>query len=183
MQIYECRRVDGMQAAWLFIAPEARLFDDRGRPAGRHGAGPHWQAEDGSRIVGTLVAKVVPRDDDDAIPWLLLHTRTTEGSGRLSGITSVQRIHTSGGTSPAETCSEATLGRVARVPYTRRLRLLRRRSVMSVVATAADPSAALNQHPARQLPAGGRRLGADRAEAAPASPSAWPRRSGATTSR
>ena len=118
VQIYECRRVDGMQAAWLFIAPEARLFDDNGRPAGRHGAGPHWQAEDGSRIVGTLVAKVVPRDEDDAIPWLLLHTRTTEGSGRLAGITSVQRIHTSGGTSPAETCSEATLGRVARVPYT-----------------------------------------------------------------
>ena len=118
VQIYECRRVDGMQAAWLFIAPEARLFDDRGQPVGRHGAGPHWQAEDGSRIVGTLVAKVVPSDDDDAIPWLLLHTRTTEGSGRLSGITSVQRIHTSGGTSPAETCSEATLGRVARVPYT-----------------------------------------------------------------
>ena len=60
VQIYECRRVDGMQAAWLFIAPEASLFDDRGQPAGRHGAGPHWQAEDGSRIVGTLVAKVVP---------------------------------------------------------------------------------------------------------------------------
>lgn len=118
VQIYECRRVDGVQPAWLFVAPEARLYDDHGRPAGRHGAGPHWQAEDGSRIIGTLVAKVVPRDEDDAIPWLLLRTRTTEGSGQLSGITSVQRIHTSGGTSPAETCSEATLGRVARVPYT-----------------------------------------------------------------
>ena len=118
VQIYECRRVDGVQAAWLFVAPEARLFDHHGRPAGRHGAGPHWQAEDGSRIVGTLVAKVVPREEDDAIPWLLLRTRTTAGSGRLSGITSVQRIHTSGGTSPAETCSEATLGRIARVPYT-----------------------------------------------------------------
>jgi hypothetical protein len=118
VQIYECRRVDGMQPAWLFIAPEARLYDHRGRPVGRHGAGPHWQAEDGSRIVGTLVAKVVPSEDDDAIPWLLLRTRTTEGSGQLSGITSVQRIHTSGGTSPAETCSEATLGRVERVPYT-----------------------------------------------------------------
>jgi len=118
VQIYECRRIDGVQPAWLFIAPEARLFDDHGRPVGSHGAGPSWQVQDGSRIVGTVVAKVVPREDDDAIPWLLLHTRTTEGSGRLSGITSVQRIHTSGGTSPAETCSEATLGRVARVPYT-----------------------------------------------------------------
>jgi hypothetical protein len=118
VQIYECRRVDGVQAAWLFIAPDARLFDERGQPVGRHGAGPAWQAEDGSRIVGTVVAKVVPRDDDDAIPWLLLHTRTTGGSGRLAGITSVQRIHTRGGTAPAESCNEATVGRIARVPYT-----------------------------------------------------------------
>ena len=118
MQIYECRRIDGVQAAWLFIAPEAKLFDAHGQPVGSHGAGPSWQAQDGSRIVGTLVAKVVPQDDDDAIPWLLLHTRSTDGSGRLAGITSVQRIHTRGGTSPAETCNEATLGRVARVPYT-----------------------------------------------------------------
>ena len=118
VQIYECRLVDGVQAAWLFIAPEARLFDEHGRPMGRHGAGPSWQAQDGSRIVGTVVAKVVPRDDDDAIPWLLLHTRTTGGSGRLAGITSVQRIHTRGGTAPAESCTEATVGRIARVPYT-----------------------------------------------------------------
>lgn len=118
VQIYECRRVDGVQAAWLFIAPEARLFDDRGRPVGSHGAGPTWHAQDGSRIVGTVVAKVVPREDDDAIPWLLLHTRSAGGSGRLDGITSVQRIHTRGGTAPAESCSEATVGRIARVPYT-----------------------------------------------------------------
>ena len=95
-----------------------RLFDDHGRPAGRHGAGPHWQAEDGSRIVGTLVAKVLPRDEDDAIPWLLLHTRSTDASGRLAGITSVQRIHTRGGTAPARRCDDTALGRTERVPYT-----------------------------------------------------------------
>ena len=118
VQIYECRRVDGVQPAWVFIAPEASLFDDRGRPVGSHGAGPSWQASDGSRIIGTVVAKVVARDADDAIPWLLLHTRTSGGSGRLAGITSVQRIRTHGGTAPAESCNEATVGRVARVPYT-----------------------------------------------------------------
>ena len=117
VQIYECRRVDGTQPAWLFIAPEAKLFDERGHVAGRHGAGPSWQAEDGSRIVGTVVAKVVPQDDD-AVPWLLLQTRTTGGGGRFAGVTSVQRIHTSGGTTPARRCDEASLGRVERVPYT-----------------------------------------------------------------
>ena len=117
VQIYECRRVDGTQAAWLFIAPEAKLFDERGQLAGRHGAGPSWQAEDGSRIVGTVVAKIVPQDDD-AVPWLLLHTRTTGGGGRFAGVTSVQRIHTAGGTTPARRCDEKSLGRVERVPYT-----------------------------------------------------------------
>lgn len=117
VQIYECRRVDGTQAAWLFIAPEAKLFDERGRLAGRHDAGPSWQAEDGSRIVGTVVAKVVPQDED-AVPWLLLHTRSTGGSGRFAGVTSVQRIHTSGGTAPARRCDDSALGRVERIPYT-----------------------------------------------------------------
>ena len=117
MQIYECRRVDGTQAAWLFIAPEAKLFDEQGRLAGRHSAGPSWQAEDGSRIVGTVVAKIVPQDDD-AVPWLLLHTKTAGGAGRFAGVTSVQRIHTSGGTTPARRCDDSSLGRVERVPYT-----------------------------------------------------------------
>ena len=117
VQIYECRRVDGVQPAWLFIGPEAKLFDDRGQLAGRHAAGPSWQADDGSRIVGTVVAKIVPRDDD-SVPWLLLHTRSTGGSGRFAGVTSVQRIHTSGGTTPARRCDDTSLGRVERVPYT-----------------------------------------------------------------
>ncbi|MCE9657839.1 MAG: DUF3455 domain-containing protein [Burkholderiales bacterium] len=117
VQIYECRRLDGMQPAWLFLAPEARLYDARGEAVGSHGAGPHWQAEDGSRIVGTVVAKVVPQDDD-AVPWLLLHTRGAGGEGRFSGITSVQRIHTRGGTAPARRCDETALGRTERVPYT-----------------------------------------------------------------
>jgi len=116
VQIYECRRIDGTQPAWLFVGPEARLFDERGEPAGSHGAGPYWQAPDGSRIIGTVVAKVVPRDD--AIPWLLLHTRTAGGEGRLARVTSVQRIHTRGGTTPARICDESVLGRTERVPYT-----------------------------------------------------------------
>ena len=49
VQIYECRA-----GAWAFVAPEAELFDADGRSAGSHGAGPFWQARDGSRIVGAV---------------------------------------------------------------------------------------------------------------------------------
>ena len=50
VQIYECRAGKDAVAGyeWVFVAPEAALFDARGNPIGRHGAGPQWQANDGS---------------------------------------------------------------------------------------------------------------------------------------
>src|SRR5437868_3543849 len=51
VQIYQCRmRHDSTAAEWAFVAPEADLFDERGLPAGRHYAGPRWDAGDGSKI-------------------------------------------------------------------------------------------------------------------------------------
>ena len=95
-------------------SPSASLPRARGDPAST--ARGAWQARDGSRSSARWSRR--SSADDEAIPWLLLHTRTTGGAGRLAGITSVQRIHTRGGTTPARTCDEATLGRTERVPYT-----------------------------------------------------------------
>ena len=52
VQIYECRKDKG-QDAWVFVAPEAALFDARGTQIGSHGlapngAGVYWQAADGA---------------------------------------------------------------------------------------------------------------------------------------
>src|SRR2546421_2477787 len=54
VQIYECRaRKDpGAGYEWAFVAPEADLFDVRGNRIGRHYGGPHWEAADGSKILG-----------------------------------------------------------------------------------------------------------------------------------
>src|SRR6266404_2409481 len=56
VQIYECRpRRDQVGAfEWAFVAPEADLFDRRGAKIGRHYAGPHWEASDGSKVLGTV---------------------------------------------------------------------------------------------------------------------------------
>ena len=56
VQIYECRaRKDAPNAfEWAFVAPQADLLDSRGQTFGTHGAGPFWQAADGSRIEGTV---------------------------------------------------------------------------------------------------------------------------------
>lgn len=118
VQIYECRnKVGASGTEWVFVAPEAELFDVQGAPAGRHYAGPHWEAADGSRIVGTAKARA-DAPLAGAIPWLLLSARSVGGPGRLAKITSVQRVNTAGGTAPAGGCDAASLGRTERVPYT-----------------------------------------------------------------
>ncbi len=119
VQVYECRakKDDPAAAEWAFVAPEAQLFDAKGRSVGRHYAGPHWEAHDGSRILGAVKSRA-DAPQAGAIPWLLLTTRSVGGAGAFSGITSVQRIATSGGVAPAQTCDAARLGTSARVPYT-----------------------------------------------------------------
>jgi hypothetical protein len=118
VQIYECRApVDAYSAAqWTLIAPEADLFDSAGLRVGRHFAGPHWEADDGSRIVGSVKARV-DAPDSGAIAWLLLDTKSVGADGRFSGVTQVQRVRTSGGVAPSAGCSTASAGNVVRVPY------------------------------------------------------------------
>ena len=118
VQIYECRP-SGRSAdfEWAFVAPEAQLVDARGDLVGRHGAGPHWQATDGSRIVGTVKSRS-EAPAGDTIPWLLLTTRSTGPDGLFSSVVSVQRVNTVGGAVPATPCTQATAGQTARVPYT-----------------------------------------------------------------
>ena len=114
VQIYECRVSGTAAPAWVFVAPEAQLSDYQGRTVGKHYAGPHWEALDGSKIVGTVKSRA-DAPVAGAIPWLLLTTKAAGGSGIYSKVTSIQRINTVGGVSPAGSC---TPGATERVPYT-----------------------------------------------------------------
>jgi hypothetical protein len=117
VQIYECRVLPNAAGAqWAFVAPEADLLDARGTVTGKHYAGPHWEALDGSKIVGAVKARA-DAPQAGAIPWLLLSAKSVGGPGRFAGVTSVQRIHTVGGLAPAKTCDGSTLGAIERVPY------------------------------------------------------------------
>ncbi|MFL6665516.1 MAG: DUF3455 domain-containing protein [Rhizobacter sp.] len=119
VQIYECRASQdaAAKAQWTFVAPEAALFDGAGRRVGKHFAGPRWEADDGSRIVGTVKARA-DAPQAGAIPWLLLTANAEGSAGRFSKMTSVQRINTVGGVAPQAPCDAATLGSSVRVPYT-----------------------------------------------------------------
>jgi hypothetical protein len=113
-QIYTCK-ADGGQFAWVLKAPDAKLVDKDSKVFGKHFAGPSWEANDGSRIVGKAVAKASP--DPESIPWLLVNVVSHEGSGRLSRVTTVQRLDTKGGQAPASGCDAGHAGQEIRVPY------------------------------------------------------------------
>jgi uncharacterized protein DUF3455 len=114
-QVYTCKN-DGTQFSWTLKAPDAQLFDKDGKPFGKHFAGPSWEANDGSRVVGKAVANA-PSPDADSIPWLLVKVASHEGSGVLSAATSIQRLNTKGGKAPASGCDAAHADQEIRVPY------------------------------------------------------------------
>jgi hypothetical protein len=118
VQIYECNasKEEPTRFEWIFKSPEADLFDKAGNKIGKHYAGPTWESNDGSKVVGEVKA----RDngpDPNAIPWLLLSAKSTSGTGVFSQVKSIQRLHTVGGRAPTEACSQAQAGKVTRVEY------------------------------------------------------------------
>jgi len=120
VQLYECRADANGRLAWVFVAPQADLFNEKNEKVGMHGAGPQWSALDGSRVVGIEKARA-PGETAADIPLLLLSARSTGASGRLDGVSSVQRLDTHGGKPPANGCqAQADAGRRLREGYTAR---------------------------------------------------------------
>jgi hypothetical protein len=117
-QIYVCQAGADQKFAWVFKAPEADLHDASGATIGTHYAGPAWKlGGDGSEVTG----KVVDRQDApdaDSIPWLLLTATGHSGSGILTRVTTIQRLHTKGGQQPPpDLCNASHSGTEAKRPY------------------------------------------------------------------
>ena len=94
-QIYECKPGNEGKLAWVFREPIATLLLDD-KTVGRHYAGPTWEHGDGSAVTGKAVGNAPGATAND-IPWLKLTVTSGRGTGILSGVTTVQRINTSGG--------------------------------------------------------------------------------------
>jgi hypothetical protein len=94
-QVYECKVGPDGKPNWAFREPIATLLLD-GKTVGRHYAGPSWEHNDGSAVIGKAVGSVPGATPND-IPWLKLEVISRRGSGILSGVTTVQRINTKGG--------------------------------------------------------------------------------------
>lgn len=99
---------------WGKAVPDATLFDEDGNIVASHFAGPTWQSNSGSFVVGTGAVPVIM--DTNSIPWLRLTALTSAGPGIFDGTTFIQRVHTVGGKAPAE--NGAFVGQVFKSPYT-----------------------------------------------------------------
>jgi FtsP/CotA-like multicopper oxidase with cupredoxin domain len=115
VQIYACQ-VSATGHAWVLQAPEADLFNPRGRSVGTHYVGPTWEYRDASSVKASRVAGVSP--DPSSIPWLLLAATTHAGTGKMAEVTYIQRLDTVAGLAPAAaTCNADHIGEVARSDY------------------------------------------------------------------
>jgi hypothetical protein len=115
-QNYTCQKKSDAAETyeWAFSGPEADLFDSAGNKIGTHFAGPTWQLNDGSKVVGSVKEKA---PSPDSIAWLLLEAKSTEGQGKLTGVTFVQRLETEGGKPPAGGCDANHVGEIQKVAY------------------------------------------------------------------
>jgi hypothetical protein len=117
-QIYGCAaKPGGAGFEWILKAPDAVLTDASGKPAIKHFAGPTWQANDGSKVVGEVAARA-DAPGGQAIPWLLLKAKSHEGTGEFAAVTYIQRIDTKGGLASTAACDAAHVGQEQKVPYT-----------------------------------------------------------------
>jgi hypothetical protein len=116
VQIYSCQATE-TGYAWTFQAPEANLFDRKGRLVVKHYGGPTWEAvSDQSKVVAKKLEEFSARTD--AIPELLLQASAHDGKGQMDDVSYIQRLETLGGLAPSRGCDAAIVGATARVDYT-----------------------------------------------------------------
>jgi len=104
--------------AWDFVAPVATLFAESNYfgEVGTHYVGPHWESKSGSKVKAARVPGTGCAPDANAIPWIILKTVETSGSGIFSKTTFVLRVNTTGGLPPTAPGSE--VNELKEIPYT-----------------------------------------------------------------
>ena len=111
-QVYECKADAAGKLAWQFREPIATLLIGA-ETVGRHFAGPNWELADGSGVSAKAVGRAPGATAKD-IPLLKLEVASQRGTGKLTGVTTIQRLNTKGGV--AEGPCEAA-GAFLSVPY------------------------------------------------------------------
>jgi len=104
---------------WVFVAPQADLYDATNKKVGTHSQGPTWQLSALDSIYGQAFdpPRTAPASDAGSIDWLLLMPKTDHApTGVFADVDYVQRLDTKGGKAPATPPTSATDN--VSVPYT-----------------------------------------------------------------
>ena len=94
---------DPVSYEWVFVAPQADLYDITNAKVGTHGAGPFWATSPLDSIFGQQFspARTAPSPDPESIDWLLLMPKIgTTPTGIFADVDYIQRIATKGGKAP-----------------------------------------------------------------------------------
>ena len=94
---------DPVAYEWVFVAPQADLYDITNANVGTHGAGPFWEISPADSIFAQhfTPARTAPSPDPESIDWLLLMPKVgTTPTGIFADVDYIQRIATKGGKAP-----------------------------------------------------------------------------------
>ncbi|HEY0679076.1 MAG TPA: DUF3455 domain-containing protein [Chitinophagaceae bacterium] len=114
VQKYKAREKAGSSPVtyeWVFVAPQADLYDATNAKVGTHAAGPHWQLSPVDSIFAQHFspARTAPSQDPESIDWLLLMPKAgTTPTGVFADVDYIQRIATKGGKAPTTPPVSAT---------------------------------------------------------------------------
>ncbi|MBC7936690.1 MAG: DUF3455 domain-containing protein [Rhizobacter sp.] len=107
VQKYRSQQIAGSSPAtyeWIFVAPQANLYDINGDKVGTHSAGPSWQLTGvNDSIYGQQFSppQFAPGTDASSIDWLLLKPQAGRApTGIFEKVSYIQRIATAGGKAP-----------------------------------------------------------------------------------
>lgn len=115
------------QYEWVFVAPEADLYDVSNAKIGTHYAGPTWKITGtGHTIMGQAFSPAKTYSNDPAsIDWLLLSNKAGQDpTGIFAGVGYIFRIATTGGRAPV--VAPTDLAATTDVPYTAVYRFVKR---------------------------------------------------------
>src|SRR6476659_6461379 len=105
VQKYKAQQKAGTSSfEWVFVAPEANLYDMSNQKIGTHSAGPTWQLSANDSVFAQAFnpARTAPSTDPNGVDWLLLMPKVGKtATGVFANVSYVQRIATKGGKAPA----------------------------------------------------------------------------------
>jgi hypothetical protein len=118
VHIYQCKATpsDPNAYAWYFTAPDATLLEGS-RTVGTHKAVNLWESTSDRSSVSGVVRSSQPAGASN-LPWTLYRAQSIGTSGMFAGVTSIQRVNTSGGAAPEGGCTAANAGAESRSAFT-----------------------------------------------------------------